>query len=229
MAQLLWFVTQLVTRLCKRLPTTLLEIMTLSFALCSAIAYILLLDKPKDAAYAIVVPASRRPATAQDLARLSILGPGNPVWRRSSVWIPNNALPVGVITGEQLTDMRKHIASSLSFTVASSILGATHCIAWNFTFPTETERLLWNASSIITATFILASNLAACVLTLILLMLKIPPEAQLVVAKLFELFASAFFVAARVFTLVEVFRSLAYLPPNAFQTTWSSNLPHIGG
>jgi hypothetical protein len=38
----------------------------------------------------------------------------------------------------------------------------------------------------------------------------------------------AMFVAARLFILVEVVRSLAFQPPETFRTTWVASVPHVG-
>lgn len=37
------------------------------------------------------------------------------------------------------------------------------------------------------------------------------------------------YILARLFLIVEVFRSLLYLPPGAFIETWSGSFPHFGG
>jgi len=75
MAQILWFIIQLIARLLNRLPTTQLEIMTLSFTVCTGITYGFLLSKSKDVAYSVILPASRRPNSAQELMRIAVLGP----------------------------------------------------------------------------------------------------------------------------------------------------------
>jgi hypothetical protein len=35
-------------------------------------------------------------------------------------------------------------------------------------------------------------------------------------------------VIARLFIIVEVFRSLYYLPPENYVNTWATNIPHFG-
>jgi len=35
------------------------------------------------------------------------------------------------------------------------------------------------------------------------------------------------YIAARLFILVELFRTLFYLPPDAFTSTWTSSIPHF--
>jgi len=36
-----------------------------------------------------------------------------------------------------------------------------------------------------------------------------------------------FYFIARLFLLVEVFRMLCFLPPDAYISTWAANIPHI--
>ena len=36
------------------------------------------------------------------------------------------------------------------------------------------------------------------------------------------------YILARLFLLVEIFRTLGFLPPHAFVDTWSGSLPHFG-
>jgi hypothetical protein len=42
-----------------------------------------------------------------------------------------------------------------------------------------------------------------------------------------NLVVGVFYVAARLFMLVEIFRTLLYLPPDAYISTWASNVPHV--
>jgi hypothetical protein len=232
MGQIVWFVIQLIVRLATRRPTSQLEIMTFAFALCTAVTYTLLLDKPKDVEYTMVLPASRRPRGPRELARLALVGPA--IFfstMRRSVWFPNNAVHVDSGPEDRWNGNADRIAFGAGFALA--IFGLTHCVAWNFVFPTEVERVLWQASSIITA---------AAIPTAIVIRLSIDSVPSLsrhiraldtigrrtgqAMDVVVWITLGAFFLA-RVFILVEVFRSLAFLPPEAFVTNWPANLPHI--
>ena len=35
------------------------------------------------------------------------------------------------------------------------------------------------------------------------------------------------YILARLFLMVEIFRTLCFLPPEAYVATWASNIPHI--
>lgn len=125
-------------------------------------------------------------------------------------------------------------ASSTTYFLATCSLslvcfGGLHLIAWDFVFPSPVERWLWLASSIATMAvpfyaiyYHQLSNtgwgrkLLDRQHILREMLLSLPISLTIV------------FVLARAFILVEVFRSLAFLPPGAFETSWPANLPHIG-
>ncbi|OQE19952.1 hypothetical protein PENSTE_c014G03236 [Penicillium steckii] len=124
--QIAWFLVQVITRLCSQgVTTSPLEIMTLAFAISTAFTYLLLLDKPKDVQKSVIINATRY-ATSQEIARLGVAGPSGLYFSNNSAWIPNNAV--------HATDNLAYNADLLhSATFSVFILGAIHCIGWNFT------------------------------------------------------------------------------------------------
>ena len=97
--------------------------------------------------------------------------------------------------------------------------GAIHCIAWDFSFPTPTQLLMWRISSVaITAVpiyiflgFLLAlwmENMNFAIFS------TLPP--------------GILYILARAVTLVLAFTSLRDLPPGAYETVhWTTFIPHI--
>jgi hypothetical protein len=108
------------------------------------------------------------------------------------------------------------------------IFGAIHCIAWDFTFPTLVEKRMWQVSSVLSA--------ALVSLTVVLLVIywrfAVTKDGPSLKAKrgssVIFLLLAAVFVFARLFIIMEAFRSLAYLPSGAFLTTWTNAWPHVG-
>lgn len=110
--------------------------------------------------------------------------------------------------------------------------GALHLIAWDFAFPTLVECRLWRASTIVTIS-------APCYAILIHLYTQYGSKGDFVswmrFGKLMQgtpkaltyLGLAIYFFLARIFILVEALRSLAFLPPDGFETSWPSNLPHV--
>ncbi|KAE8154576.1 hypothetical protein BDV25DRAFT_135746 [Aspergillus avenaceus] len=223
LTQMLWFFIQLGARFSQHLPISRLEIMTLAFAISTVFIYIILLDMPKDVQLSLTLTADRY-GTAQDLNRIAFWGPVGPVVGRGDISIPNHVLHATRKNGEQFV-----LGNGASFSVL--ILGAVHCLAWDFVFPTDLERNLWQISSIVTAAAIpvlyvthYLRNKAVMFISNVFVEASLRNYAGMFPNTVIFLM----FLAARVFTLVEVFRSLAFLPPEAFSATWSGNLPHIG-
>jgi hypothetical protein len=102
-----------------------------------------------------------------------------------------------------------------------SLFGGIHCLAWNSQFPTPTETLLGRIYSVITAAVpILALPFMA-------FWARTPYPTGRRARPIGALFLFPY-ILRRVFLIVEMFRSLFFLPPDAFVSTWSGSLPHWG-
>lgn len=229
--QVLWFVTQLCTRLGRHLTTTLLEILTLAFAACTSIMYVLSLDKPKDAQVPVMMSARNR-ATPEQLIRIAVVGPRTYGWMRYRPYfaIPNNAIHID--TKRQFKGVYRPLSNlSIAGTSALVVFGCIHCVAWEFTFPTQPEKILWHASSITTIiTFPVFLIITSIALTSWRWVTGEELGIYSITSPLLSIPAIflAIFIGARIFMIVEAFRSLAFLPADAFVSTWAANLPHIG-
>jgi hypothetical protein len=102
------------------------------------------------------------------------------------------------------------------------IFGSIHVAGWSLTFPTEVEKIFWRAASII--------------LTALLPVMFIPVGMKLYLGvsetpwpliRRWDTCVGLLYVAARLFVLVEIFRSLGLLPPSAYISTWATNVPHL--
>lgn len=221
--QISWVFIQLGVRLSRNLPTSQLEIFTLSFAICSSITYIMLINKPQDVRTSYTIKAVRRPS-AEDLIYMANAGPlgSGPKY---SVWIPNDATHRDVLKKEP-----GHVVS-MACLFALLLFGAAHCVAWNFEFPTALERLFWRLSSVVTGVAMPFAYLLDQILGPVWLKV-IKAESQPKILELVEralmVLIVVVFVLARLFIAVEVVRSLAFLPPGAFISTWTANIPHVG-
>jgi len=209
-SQISWLSIQLITRVSRRLPTTQLEIVTLAFAVISVITYVLLYSRPKDVQTVREIDACRYP-TPGELSQIAEAGPDVSIFRRD-ISIPNTSTP---ITGKN--DLSLSIAASLA------VFGGLHLLAWNYEFPTQIEKTLWQASAIVT--------IAA--MPLVYALFSIPEHHRFasyhdvfMLLTIFGLLGALF--AARAFILVQIVRSLAYQPPETFRATWAANVPHVG-
>ncbi|KAK8129520.1 hypothetical protein PG999_001900 [Apiospora kogelbergensis] len=224
--QFIWLIVQLSARAIHNRPSSPLEIATLALATVSFITYLILFYHPQDVKTPTTVPASRLP-TANEMDMIahmtapSYLGFG----RYKDHFIPNNDLRVGGFED----DWYAHGYFVAGIMLGSMLLGCIHLLAWNFDFPNNTERIMWIVSSFITALGPLVVFLVADGFPNIL--------NKLFGGKLkyyhlwFWFWASACSVmvlVARLFILVEMFRSLYFSPPSVFLSSWTEIVPHAG-
>ena len=223
--QVLWLFVQLVARAHKGIVPSQLEIVVLAFAVCTFAMYLLLWNKPQDVRAPMYVPASRYPS-ADEMSRLAIAGPDIFSRYRTRHWIPNNTSHCDGSRGQG-----PHSRMAIAAVLGATIFGGLHCAAWNLQFPTPVERLLWRIAAVITAG---VPPVAVATNILLSRLLHGSTERNTTYSRrplLIVIWSMAVFVLpyglARVFITVEIFRSLCFLDPETFITTWASNIPHV--
>jgi hypothetical protein len=215
-SQITWLCLQLGMRLGQGVPTTQLETMTMGYALCSAITYFLLIDRPKDVTTVSQVEAARYPAS-HEMSSIASIGPDALGFFRSTVSLPNNS------THQHGSSLEVGLGSSF----AVIVFGSLHFAAWNYEFPTPTERTLWRASTVLTITVLPVMFILSFSASRFNAIIKSVGLRGFLVSVRFWILAPLF-IAARLFILVEVIRSLAYQPPGSYKTTWAAYVPHVG-
>jgi hypothetical protein len=97
--------------------------------------------------------------------------------------------------------------------------GSIHCIGWLFTFPSDTERILWRVASL----SITGVPIAIALVVLFMNYIRLPEFFGFLIPILLSLY-----VLGRLVLLVLPFVSLRSLPPAAFHIVhWTSFIPHI--
>ncbi|OCK90884.1 uncharacterized protein K441DRAFT_665639, partial [Cenococcum geophilum 1.58] len=229
-SQVSWNTVQIVARVAKGLTVTQLELAVTAFSFCAIITYLLLLKKPQG----VQVPT--RPVHCTQTVHYD-LDYDYPSSREE--WIlQSNSQNSGRYIPWRAPWPRDHIPNDLierngqlefyaGIIVGNVVFGAIHVAGWNLVFYNDVERLLWRISSLyITAfplvlyVFIVAFNFCP------------PCYKRYSLEKYFhDLTASVpligIYIAARLFLVVEYFRTLFFLPPDAYISTWASNIPHI--
>ena len=109
--------------------------------------------------------------------------------------------------------------------LAGMVFGAVHCIAWNFTFPTHTEQVLWRMASLLMAAMPCFALAAIVYLYLASGGATVPHAAALIRAS----FAIAFlYVNCRLIVMVLMLLSLRSLPAGVYdEVCWTSLIPHV--
>lgn len=126
----------------------------------------------------------------------------------------------------RLSPLAADIYSLLIGFFSATSFGGVHLFAWNNQFPTKVEQLLWRISALMTIL------LPYIYISTHLPFLGKPVKdirADTRRGMRIGLFCIAVcYVPCRLFLLTESFRSLYYLPPEAFISTWAGDFPHLG-
>jgi hypothetical protein len=234
--QIAWMMVQIIVRASRHLAISQLEIAVIAFATCAIIMYGLNWEKPKgvqvpytllqyrgEVPYPVLKLVAEGPdpkgaMICQVLELAKFLGTFGLLTmndsRRRGAPIPNHFTR----NDPSLS------AEFLGISLGSTVFGAVHIAAWNFVFPTLVERTLWRSSSIMCT--------AAVVLIMFLSFIdNVAHDEDWVIQYILAACLStvfALYIAARLFLIVEIFRTLCFLPPSAYIATWASNIPHIG-
>jgi hypothetical protein len=246
MVQVSWLIIQLIARKIARLPSSQLEIAALAFSASSLITYLLFWNHPQGVETIIKVSAKRLPSPS-DVINIARLGPrylwtgertrGKICGDMDLVPIPNDATHGAWQEGYRTRKSKYHEATTLVFgaILGGTVFGGLHCLAWNYHFPTQTELLLWRISSTLMASLPIIS----IPFTVVWLKYNSPslersPWTSPPVLKRYAtagtliVFFAVPYALARLFVIVEMFRSLLFLPPEVFIETWSGTFPHWG-
>lgn len=219
-ARIIWSTIQILVRAVKKLSICPLELAVLAFATCAIIIYGLYWDKPKSIGVSTTISLQH-----QDYHTWAT----NELEKDDDVII-NMVLPMGNrpfgaplhdADGRTSSDSKKFAIPTAAAMLAAMILfGAIHIGAWNFTFPSTFELYLWRCASTYSVMHATIALLAAfficnakdggkhfsnvlpswCGVLLFLIVLLL-------------------YTASRLIILVEVFRTLCFLPPDAFVST----------
>jgi hypothetical protein len=146
--QAMWFLIQCVGRYAQKLPTTTLEITTLAYVLCMIPCQLLWWSKP----YNVSVGTSLRilawpRGTREKLQELSLDKGYSFYIKRNLIEFPRmlNFIEMDedwIVGWCNAPNWVAAILTAIAF-------GGTHCIAWDFHYPTAAEALLWRISSLL--------------------------------------------------------------------------------
>lgn len=206
--QVSYFCISCFVRLGRHLPITLLELGTLGFAACSMVSYAVLFHKPRAVNSTVILPDLKLGACPSAAKIAKDNGPllkssGTEKWK-SDTWIPTILLSV--------------------------VLGAIHIAGWNLAFPSQVDRWLWRSCAIASA----ASPLLWMGLSLPLLAMTLTNFSDsAIMAGVWATWVQQailviVYVISRTVLMALMVRSLFFLPPEAFTTTWATSIPHLG-
>ncbi|KAI2466417.1 hypothetical protein F4781DRAFT_424060 [Annulohypoxylon bovei var. microspora] len=243
--QLLWFIIQAITRGIRGLAISQLEIAVLAYAACAIITFFLCLSKPKDVRVPtmLLVKESTEPQLLDFYDRTELFRLHPVSWFRITLRshrcssLTTRPSRTETILSPIPNDARYSHKAAMSmvfpgqalltcmddgFIIAGMVFGAIHCASWYSDFPTTIEQLLWQIASVFTAC------LLPVYYSLLLIDIHVGWRPVLgYILPFFEFFAVLGYIMARLYLVVEIFRSLCFQPYSAFVTTWSSEIPHV--
>lgn len=238
--QISWLVIQLIVRKIAALPSSQLEVATLAFSVSGVITCLFYWNRLQDVENIWVMKASRLP-TKQEIksfmhARLSY-------WCDVKIKMPSKTsidsgcdflpVPNTRLSSRGFDAARSNVVGfNLGVMTGGTVFGSLHCLAWNFQFPTPAEALLWKFCSITTT---IIPFVAFFVITGLEYLMNWGSKRNgcLYKQNIVQILRSCFlwgciifYFLARLFLLIEIFRTLFFLPPEAFIDTWSGTLHH---
>ncbi|KAF8850453.1 hypothetical protein BDZ45DRAFT_708349 [Acephala macrosclerotiorum] len=237
-AQLTWSIVQIITRAVKRITISQLELATIAFAACAVIIYLLGWTKPKKSA----TIQQYQKGVKDDITRSEYLSIVKFIWNpRRPIRTPTTPLrsrfrndeAPGVIekTGKEEIGIKIGIMASIVGSAGAILFGGIHVAAWNFAFPTHLELVLWRYTSISRALCqrYLRKRYPPVKKDELLDENSLPNAQRIPLLILYHISPALglLYIISRLFLLVEIFRSLCFLPPSAYLSTWATNFPHI--
>ena len=220
--QALWLVVTAILRARSEFHTSSqLEIGTIAIATCMLWIHIALWHKPQNASTAIILPALRLPTPSEmrEIASASKTTPAgefelrhgvHAVWRLRVMYMGTGYGPVG----------------DLFVVLTGVVLGAIHLFAWGYEFPSSMESTMWKIAAGVATGFPLVVYVPLNFIGRVGVdkttysMLTINPGWYAVC-----LAVAAPYLLARTYLMVEMVRSLYFLPPSAFRATWANEAP----
>lgn len=243
LAQSGWFAVQISARGIQHLAVTLLELSTICLMTCTAAALFFWFHKPLDVRIPTLISCNRTVAELNGAKESSGSWKYTPLDFCEVVEYTSPQFPFQRLWSEQdrplprIPNDRDSLLHSWKIIAVISIptaaFGAMQLIAWDFAFPTETEKNIWRYTCLgglvvlATGCLLEAAAIVISKYTLSGMQTFHNYKTRWPVCLLF-LGAGLLYIVARMIVITEVIISLRALPDSCFETVqWTSFLPHI--
>ncbi|OCK73845.1 hypothetical protein K432DRAFT_311917 [Lepidopterella palustris CBS 459.81] len=203
--QVLWLVLQVVVRRWQHLSSSALEFSTLAFCSCAFFIYLIEWKKPKDVSVPIYVDTY----AVVSLESFKAIAKAAPtVFMQHRFYsMPQSCHIVWFIVAVTI--------------LSTTLFGGIHLLAWNITFPTPVERVLWRTAALLV-------TIIPSICALLVLMENHVSGTTHRLGKWSSFVFAPFYFSSRAFLIVESFRTLYFLPSDTLAATWVTYAPHVG-
>ena len=219
--QTLWFAIQAAHRISQGLVVTELELTTLGHVVLNIFVYWCWWNKPLNLQFPVDVyrAGDRGEAPNGELHPLEIESQGPALRRKLPIRVR-----MGTYFARNFSDLDwKGVVVLICFSIIGGIFGAIHCLAWNSTFPTNAEHLLWRVSALVVTAF---PGLGFAVFVFGDQETSGRMEGSLKAA---AWFLAVVYCLGRVCLLALGLAALRALPESAYEVpSWTVYIPHIG-
>ncbi|KAK3679703.1 hypothetical protein LTR78_000079 [Recurvomyces mirabilis] len=214
--QIGYFLVVVLERVAAGLTISQLELGVCGFVVCSIAIYAAWFHKPKSVQTVMVLKRydDRIPGEVMKVIEDTSHAPDD--------WSGTRVSP-----GTRIRNHADHIDSAAGsihpLSLAAIALRGVHLAGWRFSFPSVIDQWIWRGTSI---TSTAAVPLA---LTASYFFHRGKYPTLHVISDVIILVFGIMYVLSRLALMVEMFRGLFYLPPDAFKaTSWATSIPHIG-
>ncbi|OAP65546.1 hypothetical protein AYL99_01518 [Fonsecaea erecta] len=204
--QLIWFALQCIGRTVEGMESALFEVVTLCFVTCTIVTLIFWWKKP--AGVAIRRKISCPSISGEDIDRMLERTHGDRFKLIQELQLRQK---------DNADDHMNQYWIGIVFFLAGAV-GVWHLAAWNYSFPSSVERILWRASSITT------------VILPIIFFFTIIAEGKFDSLPLWIVvsFLMCTYIVARTYLVVETIISLRSAPSGIYERVrWSEFIPHV--
>lgn len=219
--QIFWATVQIIVRIARHLVISQLELSVIAFGACAILMYALYWSKPKNIGATTTILQFEGLIPQKVLTRIRgrhtymgyfLMGDDSTKLRNGS--------PIRNDATENYHDDGAGFWLYPALVFGATVFGGIHVGAWSFIFPTRYELILWRVASVYSA---------ACGTVIILIGVAFDLFESLEKPRLAIVRSLVFlYITARLALLVETFRTLFFLPPLAYVSTWTANIPHFG-
>lgn len=226
--QIVWSIIQIIGRAARRLPVSPLEVAVVAFAVCAVMIHGLYWHKPQRVGSTTTIHLKETCLTEDGAipeAVLEALKDSQKIERVFGEFLLRGPpLPGSSIS---LDSSSGGVEEPFVVMPGAVVFGAIHAAAWNFAFPSRTELIFWRCASLYTAIVPLCIMMMAVFKYELTSQRKVKESTGNVVLGYAVIITAFLYIVARLFILVEMFRTLCFLPPDSYVSTWASNIPHV--